>query len=248
MDSGAWCRAVESYLCRKNDGHLIRIVGPAFEMVCRWAAAGIPLGIVERGIDRRHARYHARGPRRHPLRIEYCEADVLELFDDWKRAVGVRAAAAGAGVAEEEAGPQTGPDAAAGRPARSRPRRSLAAHLDDLAERLSAWSPPAGAAALRSLREESRSAVEAARAGGGTLRGEARRRVTTDLAALDRRFPAAARADAGADVLEALRAEAQGSLKAFRNRMPADAFAAALEAATDRLLAEHFELPRLTFD
>lgn len=93
MDPGGLCRAVESYLCRKNDGHLIRIVGPAFEMVCGWAAAGIPLGVVERAIDRRYARYRARGTQRRPLRIEYCEADVLDAFDEWKRAVGVGAAA-----------------------------------------------------------------------------------------------------------------------------------------------------------
>ena len=35
-----YCRAVEAYLCRKNDGHLIRIVGPAFEQVCAWSRRG----------------------------------------------------------------------------------------------------------------------------------------------------------------------------------------------------------------
>ena len=34
----AYCRHLEAYLCRKNDGHLIRIIGPAFEQVCGWAA------------------------------------------------------------------------------------------------------------------------------------------------------------------------------------------------------------------
>ena len=29
---------IESYLCRKNGGHLVRIVGPAFEKVRSWAA------------------------------------------------------------------------------------------------------------------------------------------------------------------------------------------------------------------
>ena len=33
-----YCREIEAYLCRKNDGHLVRIVGPAFEQVCGWAA------------------------------------------------------------------------------------------------------------------------------------------------------------------------------------------------------------------
>ena len=36
-----YCRQVEAYLCRKNDGHLIRIVGPAFEQVCGWATRGV---------------------------------------------------------------------------------------------------------------------------------------------------------------------------------------------------------------
>ncbi len=246
MDPGELCREVESYLCRKNDGHLIRIVGPAFEMVCEWAAAGIPLGVVERAIDQRYARYYAKGPKRRPLRIEYCEADVLDLFEEWKRAVGVGAAARAA--EEATAGSQVEKAAGAGRVRGSRGRRSLAAHLDELAARLSAWSPPAGGAALGSLQQESIAAVEAARAGGRTLRGEARRRVTEQLAELDGRFPIAARADAGDAVLRGLRAEAQGSLEPFRSRMPAAAFASALEAATDRLLAEHFRLPRLTFD
>ena len=245
MEPGAFCRAVESYLRGKNDGHLIRIVGPAFEMVCGWAKAGIPLRVVERAIDRRYVRYHARGPKRHPLRIEFCEADVLEAFDEWRRAVGV-GAGAGSGAGETE--PEAEGDQAVSPPARSQGRGSLAGHLDDLAARLSAWKPPPGAAALERLLVEARSTVEAARAGGRTLRGEARRRVIDQLRELDRRFPGAARSDAGDAVLRELRAEARGSLEPFRVRMPAPAFSKALDAATERLLVEHFKLPRLRFD
>ena len=246
MDPGALCRAVESCLRRKNDGHLIRIVGPAFEMVRAWAAAGIPLSVVERAIDRRYVRYHARGPKRHPLRIEYCEADVLDLFDEWKRAVGVGAGSGGneepsGGLQVEEAG-------TAGRSGGSRGRRSLAAHLDDLAARLAAWDPPPGAAALERLLVDARNAVEAARAGGGTLRGAARRRVVEQLGELDVRFPGAARVDAGDAVLDELRAEARRSLEPFRRRMPGADFAKALDAATEQLLVEHFKLPRLKYD
>ena len=82
-----YCRQLESYLCRKNDGHLIRIVGPAFEQVCGWATRGIPIKVACRGIDRCFDRYYARGPRRRPVRIEFCEADVLDVFDEWRRAV-----------------------------------------------------------------------------------------------------------------------------------------------------------------
>ena len=68
MTTGEYCRAVESFLCRQNDGHLIRVVGPAFEMVCGWEKAGIPLGVVARAIEQKHLRYGADGPRRRPRR------------------------------------------------------------------------------------------------------------------------------------------------------------------------------------
>src|SRR3970282_2162051 len=84
-----YCREVEAYLCRKNDGHLVRIVGPAFEQVCGWATRGVPLKIAQRGIDRYFERYYAKGPRRRPVRVEFCEADVLDFFDEWRRAVGL---------------------------------------------------------------------------------------------------------------------------------------------------------------
>ncbi len=88
-----YCRQVEAYLCRKNDGHLIRIVGPAFEQVCGWAARGVPLKVAMRGIDRYFERYYAKGPRRRPVRVEFCEADVLDVFDEWRRALGITVAA-----------------------------------------------------------------------------------------------------------------------------------------------------------
>ena len=52
-----YCRAIEAYLCRKNEGHLIRIVGPAFERVLAWADKGVPLKVAYRGIDRYFERY-----------------------------------------------------------------------------------------------------------------------------------------------------------------------------------------------
>jgi hypothetical protein len=89
MDASDYCREIEAYLCRKNEGHLIRIVGPAFEQVCGWANLGVPLKVAFRGIDQYCERYYAKGPRRRPVRIEFCEADILDLFDAWRRAIGV---------------------------------------------------------------------------------------------------------------------------------------------------------------
>ena len=120
-----YCRDIESYLCRKNDGHLIRIVGPAFEQVCGWAARGVPLAVACRGIDRYFERYYAKGRRRRPVRIEFCEADVLDVFDEWRRAVGITAANAGEGAesADEESVRRVG---------------SLPAHLERVVARLTA--------------------------------------------------------------------------------------------------------------
>ena len=88
-DIAEYCRELETYLCRKNGGHLIRIVGPAFERVKGWAEQGVPLALAIRCVDRCCERARARGARRRPVRIEFCEADILELFDDWRRAIGV---------------------------------------------------------------------------------------------------------------------------------------------------------------
>ena len=49
----------------------------------------MPLKVACAGIDRYFERYYRKGPRRRPVRIEFCEADVLDAFDDWRRAVGV---------------------------------------------------------------------------------------------------------------------------------------------------------------
>ncbi|HYS24267.1 MAG TPA: hypothetical protein VEP46_01650, partial [Vicinamibacterales bacterium] len=124
-----YCREIESYLCRKNDGHLIRIVGPAFEQVCGWAERGIPLKLAMRGIDRYFERYYSKGARRRPVRVEFCEADVLDVFDQWRRAVGVSVSGPGAGIREP------GSDGAAD-PAG--PRSSLPAHLERVIARLTA--------------------------------------------------------------------------------------------------------------
>ncbi len=84
-----YCREIEAYLCRKNDGHLIRVVGPSFDIVSTWAEQGVPLKVACEGIDRYFARYYRKGPRRRPVKIDFCEADVLDVFDEWRRAVGV---------------------------------------------------------------------------------------------------------------------------------------------------------------
>src|SRR4029079_8206488 len=116
-----YCREIETYLCQKNDGHLIRVVGPSFDLVMQWAADGIPLKVAFRGIDRYFDRYYAKGPRRRPVRIDFCEADVHEVFDEWRRAAGVTARV---GVTTDHDGSNEGVADSAMR------RSSLPAHME----------------------------------------------------------------------------------------------------------------------
>ncbi len=229
----AYCRDVENYLCRKNDGHLIRIVGPAFEQVCSWSARGIPLKVVYRGVDRYFERYYAKGPRRRPVRIEFCEADVLDVFDEWRRAVGV--GAVGVGAVGEPA-------------AESHPHASLPAHLERVVARLTTLRAGGGRAGLDSTLEEIVRELDAARAGSRSLRGERREAQLERLRELDGRLLDAARRSSDAPLLERLGAEADEQLAPFRPRMAPDVYTQSRQACIDRLLREHFTLPTISFD
>jgi hypothetical protein len=233
-DPGAYCRAVEAYLCRKNDGHLIRIVGPAFEQVCGWATRGIALAIVYRGIDRYFERYYAKGPRRRPARVEFCEADILDLFDEWKRAVGVGAVAQTDDTSSDE-----GPTA--------RTRASLPAHLDRVVARLTVLrSSERGS--LNTLLDEVVREIDTLRGGATGLRGAAREAVLERLRMLDRRLLETARAACGGSTLDSVVSEADVLLAAFRDRMSAEVYAQSKQASIDRLLRERLHLPTVAFE
>jgi hypothetical protein len=236
IDVDAYCRDLEAYLCRKNDGHLIRISGPAFERVQGWAHQGIPLKIAEAGIDRYFERYYRKGPRRRPVRIEFCEADVLDAFDDWRRAVGVTR------VTEDSPG---GPDVEDPQPAAPK-RRSLATQIERLIGQLTILrgSDRAGGTIGAALDVAVR-ALDAIRADAGRARGEARDEVAHRLSSIDAELIAAAAASLSADDRIAFEREADAELQPFRERMSAEALAASRRAAVERLVREHFGLPSL---
>jgi hypothetical protein len=235
VDAAAYCREIETYLCRKNDGHLIRIVGPAFERVSAWAARGVPIRVVYAGVDRCFARYYARGPRRRPVRIEYCEADVLDVFDEWRRALGLTARDLGE-PGDERAGPTA-----------SR-QPSLSAHIDRAIERLSdaaarrPWPPALAGAVERTI-----DGLNEVRARAHGARGTRRREVVDRLAELDTALAESVRRDVDAAALTNAECDAMAELATFRDRMPADVHVRAVSAATDRLLRQRFGLPDLRF-
>jgi hypothetical protein len=236
-----YCRQVEAHLCRKNDGHLIRIVGPAFEQVCGWATRGVPLTVAMRGIDRYFERYYAKGPRRRPVRVEFCEADVLDVFDEWRRALGITVADASVPAEATPASPQH-EDAAP-----SRHHESLPAHLERVVARLT--SLRAGAdRSLDATIDDIVSEIDVARAGSKSLRGAARQALIERLHALDRALLDAAYAQCDEPARQALATEADAELAPFRARMAPEAYEQARRAAVDRLLRERRGLPLVTFE
>ena len=227
-ESVEFCRDIENYLCKKNDGHLIRVTGPSFDLVASWAAQGIPIKVACAGIDRYFERYYRKGPRRRPVKIDFCEADILDVFDEWRKAVG--ATAPESGSPEKHKGP------------------SLPAHLERVVLKLTA------ARAGGKLGDEFDAIIDRvsreldmARASAGGVRGDARQALLARLTALDAELLQGARAALTDTDLSSMTKEAAGEIEAFRGRMTVDAFARAMDGALSRLIRDRFGLPTMTF-
>lgn len=231
-----YCRQIESYLCRKNGGHLVRIVGPAFETVRGWAAQGVPLKVAFQGIDRCVERSQARAGRRRPLRIEFCEADVLHVFDDWRRAIGAGASRVSEGGDSDDAWGST-----------SR-KGSLAAHIERGLSRLLVVKTGADDQPFRAVIAAMTGELDALAAGARAARGDERARTIARLAALDGELIAAARRSVSDDRAAVLMREAEAELAGFAGRMPADSLARTRELAFERLLRDALNLPVLSYE
>jgi hypothetical protein len=258
QSAGEYCRAIEAYLCRENGGHLVRIVGPAFQVVAGWHAAGVPFAVVTQGIDRTLARDRAKptaGARR-PVRVEFCEADVQDAFAAWRRAVGV--GMAGAGDERDTTGGSAGdrPSAAdvveAGLPSRRGRGPSLAAHVDRAMQRLTqalldlGRFAPDEAAAARAAMEAALTTLDRLQADARSARGDARATILASLTAADATLGTALVAAVPAAVAADLTKAARSELAPFAGRMAAPDLAAAVAAALDRLVRERFRAPDLT--
>ncbi len=229
-----YCREIETYLTRKNDGHLIRIVGPSFEVVSGWAAQGVPLKVALAGIDRYFERYYRKGPRRRPVKIDFCDADVLDVFDQWRRAVGMAS-----GSASSIHSPQSTTRNTA---------TSLPAHLERVVRLLTAARVSGSLGdAFDALIDRVAAELDAARSKSGGLRGEARQALLDRLLALDAELVQQARAALDEITRAAMMREAESDLAGFRGGMTPDAFVRAQAAALDRLVRDRIRLPVITF-
>jgi hypothetical protein len=231
-----YCREIESYLCKKNDGHLIRVVGPSFDLVSRWAADGVPLKVAFAGIDRHFERYYRKGTRRRPVRIDFCEADVLDAFDEWRRAVGLPLGESGSEAHSDDG------------EAPARPAASLPAHLERVVLRLSSavasgrFNGDSGQLIDRIARE-----LDLARASSRGVRGEARRALVGRLASIDAELGALAVATLASGERSTIEREADEELESFRGRLSPEAYARARTAVIDRLARAAFGLPTVSF-
>ena len=188
---------------------------------------GVPLNVVFKGIDQYCERHQAKGPRRRPVRIEFCEADILDLFDGWRRAVGV--------VIQDE--PQVEP-----------PRKQgLASHIDRAIARLIALRSDGRSQAFLEQVDLAVRALDLLRADAPHARGERRGALISRLEEIDRRLTDAARADVSTDAAASLRREAEAEVAPFAGRMAAEAREAATDAAFVRLVRESLGIPTLRF-
>src|SRR5262249_20784555 len=152
--------------------------------------------------------YYAKGPRRRPVRIDFCEADVLDVFDEWRRAVGLPASGA------------SGDEPSADRPPSSAGRaRSLPVHLERVLLRLSS-ARAAGTLgpSFDDLLDGVARELEAARAAKG-LRGAAREASIERLSALDDELMVRARTRVDPATMAAMSEEAEAELAVFRSTM-----------------------------
>ena len=237
MDSGSYCCEVESYLCRKNGGHLIRIVGPAFQLVKGWGGGGVPLSIVCRAVDRAYSRYQAKGERHYPLRIEYCENDVKDLFEEWKRAVGIESVRNSSENKECERNSEV-----------NHGRKSLDAHLERVGGRLAQWNREDVATELKATVSNILDEVRTLGAEVKSVSSGERNHIIEQLKTLDLNLLDAVRRTADGRLQSRLREEAEREVNSFRKRMAPATFHSVVSSSIDRLLIEYFKLPRISYE
>jgi hypothetical protein len=161
------------------------------------------------------------------VRIEFCEADIFDIFDDWRRSVGIVQA-------------QSAPDA----PASAR-KPALTAHLERVVARLvgnrSRRSPTFEQHVEELLAEIDRLSGESKK------RGDARAAILDRLAELDKGLLRVAAAELDDAAVSAARREAEAELAPFGARLSPEVRAQAIEAAFERHVRDSLGLPMVRY-
>ena len=246
VDVPEYCREIEAYLCRKNDGHLIRVVGPSFDRVSSWVERGVPIKVAFEGIDRYFERYYRAGARRRPVKIDFCEADVLDVFDEWLRATGLTAVRpASTATLEADSSAEAQGFAAGQEHAR---QKSLPQHLQRVLSRLSS-ARASGALDERFdiLIDRVAAELDHVKTKRGGVRGEARAALASRLADIDRELVSGVRDQLDEREVRQLRLDADEELAPFRTAMNTSAYERARDAAVERLMRARYNLPTIAF-
>jgi hypothetical protein len=153
------------------------------------------------------------------------------VFDEWRRAIGMSAAAEA-----PDGGDVTAP----------RKRPSLAKHLDRVAERLGTLTGRLDLAPdFRDGLEAIRERVSAMRQTAHGARGEARDTFVAALPPLDQELLALARRFTPGEVWQDLVAAAEADLAPYRGRLSPGDWTRSVEATAVRLLRDRFGLPTI---
>ncbi len=202
---------------------------------------GIPIKIAFEGIDRYFERYYRQGPRRRPVKIDFCEADVLDAFDEWRRATGIVASPA-------EAVSHESPNHESQSPNPKSRQLSLPAHLERVLTRLT--SIRAGGTlddSFDALLDRVAAELDEARSKSSGLRGAARAALVARLAQIDEELVRAIREFMDEHTLAELRREADEELAPFRSGMTSETYDRAHAAAVLRLIRNRFGVPTIAF-
>jgi len=182
------------------------------------------------------------------VKIDFCEADVLDVFDEWRRAVGVISPATPATPPADPESRIPNPESLADPESRIPNPESLPSHLERVVMRLSAARAKGSLGeAFDALIDRVAAELDAARARAGGLRGGSRQALLDRLSAIDAELLQQAGALLDDTARAALRREADQELAGFRAAMSPEAFARAQRAAMDRLVRERFGLPTIGF-
>jgi hypothetical protein len=179
--------------------------------------------------------------------IDVCDADVLDVIDEWRRALGLPRRS----PQDEDEGLAHRNSESDGGPAHRSPQGegvSLPAHLQRVVLRLTAARANGSLGGqFDALIDRVARELDVARASAGGVRGDARQALIARLSALDAELVKGARESLDEGALAALARESDQELAAFRERMRADAYERAHEAAVARLIRERHNLPPIAF-
>src|ERR1043166_4201184 len=248
---------IEDAFVRRRGKHLL--VSPLdWSLMESWKAAGVPLHVVLRGIERAFDSYEARPRNRSVKSLFYCQEEVEAQFAEWLEsrrgasATGEEAATREGGDASDEGRGVAGGESAEADEGRALPfpREVIAAHLAEgraaLALALDARRKSRGEDGLCEARARAAARLEELAADFGRAARPDAELLEASLTDLESLLDRALRASLPAEALAQRRAEAEGQLRKYRGRMERAVYEQTLDNLLAKALREEAGVPRLS--